>query len=46
MKEYEIFFYGSVFVEDDEEESAVSKATEFLNENPNDFIEVREVEEI
>lgn len=40
---YEIFFYGSVFVEADDEETAVSNATEHLNENSKDYCEVKEV---
>lgn len=42
---YEIYFNGSVFVEADDEESAVSQATEFLNENSKDYCEVREAED-
>ena len=41
---YEVFFYGSVIVESDNEENALSSATEHLNDNVKDFIEIREVE--
>ena len=40
---YEIFFYGSVFVEADDKEEAVAKATEYLNENASNYTEIREV---
>ena len=42
---YEIYFNGSVFVEADDEESAVSQATAFLNENPKDYCGIREAED-
>lgn len=42
---YEIYFNGSVFVEADDEEEAVSKATEYLNENAKNYCEVRETED-
>jgi len=42
---YEVSFYGSVFVEADDEESAVSQATEYINENSKHYCEVKEVED-
>lgn len=45
MTKYKLFFYGNVVVEDRDEESAISKATEFINENPKDFIEIEEVKD-
>ena len=42
---YEVYFNESVFVEAEDEESATSQATEFLNENSKHYCEVKEVED-
>ncbi len=42
---YEVFFNGSVCVEADDEESAISQATEYINENSKHYCEVKEVED-
>jgi len=42
---YEVYFYGNVCVEAEDEESAISQATEYMNENSKHYCEVKEVEE-
>jgi len=42
---YEVSFYGSVFVEAEDEESAVIQAIEYMNENSKHYCEVKEVED-
>ena len=41
---YKISFYGNVIIETTDEESAISQAIEFINENAKDYCEVKEVE--
>ena len=40
----EVFIYGSVRVDTDDEDTAISEALEHINNNPKDFVEVKEVE--
>ncbi len=42
---YEVFFNGSIFIDAEDEESAISQATEYMNENSKHYCEVKEVED-
>ena len=42
---YEVFVYGSVYVEAEDESEAEEKAVEVLEGNPKGYMEVKELEE-